>query len=213
MNNIDYKLVRKKGMKNIYLKITKKCEIRVSCGLIVPKYYINDFVQSKKEWIQKQIIKCKEAQEDLIIKDGAFIEYLGDKYIVNLDTHISNRVKLEFKNSIFYIKVPKECENIKILKKIDEFYKQNIQSIIEPIIDKYTNRMQLYPTKITYRKTVSRWGSCSFNNEINFSSLLATKNIKFIEYVVVHELAHMVHKNHSKEFYELVDIYLPNVQY
>jgi predicted metal-dependent hydrolase len=70
--------------------------------------------------------------------------------------------------------------------------------------------MQLFYTHVGFRKTKSRWGSCSHKNSLSFSTNLAKTDPHFIEYVVVHELAHIKHKNHSKEFWNEVEKFLPD---
>lgn len=96
------------------------------------------------------------------------------------------------------------------IKDLDKFYKEEIQKIIPSLVEKYSNLMQLYPTKISYRKNRRTWGSCNFKNELNFNILLAKYPIFIIEYIVIHELAHIQHKNHSKDFYFLVEKFSPN---
>ncbi|MDX4048620.1 DUF45 domain-containing protein [Aliarcobacter skirrowii] len=96
------------------------------------------------------------------------------------------------------------------IKDLDKFYKEEIQKIIPSLVEKYSNLMQLYPTKISYRKNRRTWGSCNFKNELNFNILLAKYHIFIIEYIVIHELAHIKHKNHSKDFYFLVEKFSPN---
>ncbi|MDY0180701.1 YgjP-like metallopeptidase domain-containing protein [Aliarcobacter skirrowii] len=97
-----------------------------------------------------------------------------------------------------------------LIKDLDKFYKEEIQKIIPSLVEKYSNLMQLYPTKISYRKNRRTWGSCNFKNELNFNILLAKYPIFIIEYIVIHELAHIKHKNHSKDFYFLVEKFSPN---
>ncbi|WP_066408656.1 M48 family metallopeptidase [Aliarcobacter skirrowii] len=97
-----------------------------------------------------------------------------------------------------------------LIKDLDKFYKEEIQKIIPSLVEKYSNLMQLYPTKISYRKNRRTWGSCNFKNELNFNILLAKYPIFIIEYIVIHELAHIQHKNHSKDFYFLVEKFSPN---
>ena len=74
----------------------------------------------------------------------------------------------------------------------------------------YSQLMQLYPSQITITSAKTRFGSCSGKNRICFSWRLMQYPPEAIDYVVVHELAHIVHKNHSKQFYALVAQYLPD---
>ncbi len=92
---------------------------------------------------------------------------------------------------------------------LDEFYRQKAHELIPSIVDKYAEQMQLYPQSLKFRKNKSRWGSCSFSNNINLNIYLMKLPLEAIEYVVVHELAHIKHKNHSRAFWSLVAYYLP----
>jgi predicted metal-dependent hydrolase len=96
------------------------------------------------------------------------------------------------------------------IKNLDSFYKKEIDGFISTFIEKYSNLMQLFPTKISYRKNKRTWGSCNYKNELNFNILLMKFPLYIMEYIVIHELAHIKHKNHSKKFWELVEKYSPN---
>nr|WP_266096231.1 M48 family metallopeptidase [Aliarcobacter cryaerophilus] len=85
-----------------------------------------------------------------------------------------------------------------------------MDGFISTFIEKYSNLMQLFPTKISYRKNKRTWGSCNYKNELNFNILLMKFPLYIMEYIVIHELAHIKHKNHSKKFWDLVEKYSPN---
>ncbi len=103
----------------------------------------------------------------------------------------------------------KELKEFKI-KSLDSFYKNEIQKMLPFLVEKYSNIMQLYPNKISYRKNKRTWGSCNYKNELNFNILLMRYPIYIMEYIVIHELAHIKHKNHSKDFWILVEEFCPN---
>ena len=96
------------------------------------------------------------------------------------------------------------------IKNIDKFYRDNIEKIIPGNVEKYSKLMNLYPTSNKYRKNKRTWGSCNYKNGLNFNTQLCKFPIKIAEYVVVHELAHIKHKNHSKKFWNLVESYCPD---
>ncbi|MDX4026699.1 M48 family metallopeptidase, partial [Aliarcobacter skirrowii] len=129
-----------------------------------------------------------------------------DWLIENIQKQNSKKLN---ENEFLYFGEKKLLSDFQI-KDLDKFYKEEIQKIIPSLVEKYSNLMQLYPTKISYRKNRRTWGSCNFKNELNFNILLAKYPIFIIEYIVIHELAHIKHKNHSKDFYFLVEKFSPN---
>lgn len=110
--------------------------------------------------------------------------------------------KLE-KQSTLPLKPVYDEKERKILKK-------KAKEIIAPIVLKYSEIMKLYPTAVKINFAKTRFGSCSPKNSINFSAYLLNCPLDAVEYVVVHELAHIKYKNHSKEFYILIEKYLPD---
>ena len=103
----------------------------------------------------------------------------------------------------------KKYEDYKI-KNIDTFYRHEIEKILPQKVDEYSKKMNLFPTSISYRKNKRTWGSCNHKNGLNFNILLMKFPIEVMEYVIVHELAHIKHKNHSKDFWNLVAVYCSN---
>lgn len=106
--------------------------------------------------------------------------------------------------------IKKQQEEAKEFTYHDSGTKEQAQEIIIPLIEKWSREMNLTPTYVGFRHNRTRWGSCSGKNRLNFNIRLATMPFDFVEYVVVHELAHIKHKNHSKDFWEEVQRYLPD---
>ena len=96
------------------------------------------------------------------------------------------------------------------IKNLDLFYKKEIQKILPTRVEEFSKKMQLFSTSISFRKNKRTWGSCNFKNGLNFNILLMKFPIEVMDYVIVHELAHIKHKNHSKDFWNLVAVYCPN---
>ena len=106
------------------------------------------------------------------------------------------------KQALYQQKPLRDIQNI--------FSKQQAQEVITPLVKKWSEIMNLHPTYIGFRNNKTRWGSCSHKNRLSFNIQLLRLPIESIEYVVVHELAHIEHKNHSREFWNLVEKYLPD---
>lgn len=129
-------------------------------------------------------------------------------------TWIENSIiRLEEKNinddEFLYLGERKKIEDFKI-KNIDNFYKKEIVKYLPNLIDMHSKKMNLFPTSIKYRKNKRTWGSCNYKNGLNFNILLMKFPIELMEYVIIHELAHIQHKNHSKKFWNLVEFYCPD---
>ncbi len=86
----------------------------------------------------------------------------------------------------------------------------SLNAIITPMIDRYAPAMNVAPNNITYKATKYRWGVCNVRTrDVCFSIYLLLLPEKCIEHVVVHELAHLIVPNHSRRFYEVMDVFFP----
>ncbi len=156
----------------------------------------------------------------LRLKDKNLLEISANKYFSKLDAvDLINRQKEwivnrrdvflrkeKNKNSYLLLGERYSLEDIKE-EELDKLYKEKAQKIIPKLVEEFANKMSLYPTSIKYRKNKRTWGSCNYKNGLNFNILLTQFPLEVIEYVVVHELAHIEHKNHSKAFWALVKRY------
>ncbi len=97
-----------------------------------------------------------------------------------------------------------------ILKCYGKFYKFYAKKYLIPRVNHFSNIMDLNYEEIKFRKMKSRWGSCSSVGVITLNTELLKINKELIDYIIVHELAHLTHMNHSKKFHSLVDQYIPD---
>ena len=136
-----------------------------------------------------------------------------DLVLKKIDWIRDSILRLEEKNinsdEFLYLGVRKKLEDFKI-KYLDNFYKKEIIKYLPDLVDIYSKKMNLIPTSIKYSKNKRTWGSCNYKNGLNFNILLMKFPIELMEYVVIHELAHIKHKNHSKKFWDLVEEFCPD---
>jgi len=167
---------------------------------------------------KKHIKHCylRVLDKDLLeIKANIFFTQNDAKRLLNSKKEwIKKQIKsLENKalneNEFLYLGQIKRQDAYKI-SNLDKFYKDEIQKILPSMVEKYSNIMKLYPTSIKYRKNKRTWGSCNHKNGLNFNILLMKFPLEVMEYVVIHELAHIKHKNHSSKFWGLVQKYCPD---
>ncbi|RZV14847.1 M48 family peptidase [Aliarcobacter butzleri] len=167
---------------------------------------------------KKNVKHCyiRVLKDDLIeIKSNIYFSLYDAKILVEKRKNwLENAIKKVSKNALLedeflYLGEIKKLQDYNI-KNLDKFYKNEIEKILPNIVETFSKRMDLYPTSISYRKNKRTWGSCNFKNGLNFNILLMKFPLKIMEYVVIHELSHIKHKNHSKNFWNLVEKYCPN---
>lgn len=183
------------------------------------KIEINNTILNVELENKKHIKHCylRVLKKDLIqIRANRYFEKEDaiDLIIRKKDWILDNILKLENKISLnedeFWFLGKIEKLNEYNIKNLDSFYKKEIEKYIFPFIENYSNLMKLYPTKISFRKNKRTWGSCNYKNELSFNYLLMKYPLEIMEYIVVHELSHIKHKNHSKDFWNLVEKFSPN---
>lgn len=91
-----------------------------------------------------------------------------------------------------------------------ELLRKKAKEVIPEKVKYYSEIMQLKPVLVKINSAKKRYGSCSGTNNLNFSLYLLDKDERFIDYVVVHEIAHIKYHNHSKDFYKLIEQYMPD---
>lgn len=188
-----------KRMKHSYISINSESEILLKTPN-VSQSFIYELLQSKKVWIYKQLQLAKNNKALTINLEDEMILF-GEVYSIDSSEAIALRQGLE--------KI-KTNSQLKVLKAYDTFYKNYASNYITNRVEYFAEIMGHSYEKIKYRKMKSRWGSCSSAKTLTFNTQLMKVKKELIDYVVVHELAHLTHMNHSAKFHALVDAYLPN---
>lgn len=209
---IEFEVLRKSRMKNTYIQVTAD-GVLVKTNKTTSMREIEGFVTKKSAWIVKHLetMKAKKVEKEIVT--GSRLYYLGKSYYVQIKQNSSLKyATLKFTHAKFLIETPKELSQEELAWLIDNFYKQKAIEKITPLVEKWSKEMDLMPSYVGFRKAKTRWGSCSGRDRISFNYYLMKMSISCIEYVVVHELAHIEHKNHSANFWALVQAYLEDYQ-
>ncbi|MCK9161419.1 MAG: M48 family metallopeptidase [Arcobacter butzleri] len=195
----------KKEIKNSYIRIYPTLEVRVSVPKNVSKHYIDTLIKSKQSWIEHKIKQLKTKQEEGVLAENEVL-FLGKKY--KIKSIISKEDKVEFDKEYLVLYVKKDTKEYQ-KRLIESFLSSSAKSLLGEIVKNYSILVQKNINYVRIKKMSSRWGSCNYLKAgINLNSELIKKPLAFIEYVVLHELAHLTHPNHSKEFYAYIEQYM-----
>lgn len=196
--------IKYSNRRTIAIVITSNKEVIVRAPKIATKEEINRFVNSKSRWINEKLSMLNNRRSlpcDIIL-------FLGKETKVkfNIKENISKSYVVKNENEIIINSKNKE----KSMEALEKFLKEETLKLSKLRVNYYEKYFNIKPQKISVRKVKSRWGSCSYTNNLNFNSKLIMAPLKVFDYVVIHEMCHMVIKNHSKNFYNLVKGIIPN---
>ncbi len=209
---MDYKIekVIKSNRKTFCIEINDygKIILRIpknSCDLEIEK-----FLNKHKNWIYKKLKVIERRGIELYPKkfiEGERFLFLGKFYKLKIVENQKEKVSL--KNNEINVS---DKHTTDVRKVIIEFYKKKAFEIISERVDFYSKKYDYKYNKIKITSANKRFGSCTNKGNLNFTFRLIMTPIEIIDYVVVHELVHLVDKTHKKSFYEKVEKILPDYQ-
>ena len=194
-------------LKNIYLSFNSRGEIVIKSPK-VPIERIEKLIISKALWIEKARHRLTQKKGQLNFQENRFIYYLGHPYTFTYNENIS-KTTLVFNDGSFILSHKVYDETV-FIRQIEKFYLEKAKMTLPGLVDLWANKMQLAPSGIKFRKTTSQWGSCNSKNILSFNTMMMKLPQHLIEYIIVHELCHIVHKHHQKSFWEMVERFMPN---
>ena len=202
-HEFDYKLdgevykviVTKKNNKNTYIKVKEDLTINVSTNYLATRRYIKGLLDSERDYLRKVLHKLKVRAE----KEAEFY-YLGEKY------------------DIIWVPFSKvEVEGTRIFAKDEQQLEKWLKSEMKRVfMERLEYNYNLFDEDIPFpklkiRNMKTRWGVCNKRDDsVTLNSKLIKYDIKEIDYVIIHELSHFVHFDHSKDFWKTVSYYMPD---
>lgn len=200
----------KKNIKNIYLRVKPKGTVHLSVPTTLPRKDIYDFLLKKEDWLRTNLnyfINNKKIYTEKKLDNNATVKYLGKDYPLKLVTDKKQYIKLT-KNCIeLHLNNVDNLEMKQFL--LEQFYIKEANKLFPVLLKKYSSILNEEYSKLTIKKMKTRWGSCNpVRRTINLNLQLIEKPMECIEYVVLHELAHIKHPNHSKDFWDYVSMYM-----
>ncbi|MBE4910552.1 M48 family metallopeptidase [Bacillus luteolus] len=218
-------------MRHTYLGETIDVEIiyknRKSIGVSIDGYG-NVIVQAPKKTHDEQVVNLLEANWELILTkskemkkrldgpqqkaydQGESFLYLGNSYPIkiSLDRNIEkDHVVFEDNQLTIFVK---NHDDEKIKQSLKRFYYQQCKALVEKSIQSHQRHFKTKPRSVRITDNQTNWGTCDSNLQLTFNWRLAMAPIEVVDYVVVHEMCHMVHLNHDRSFWRLVGKIMPD---
>lgn len=209
-------ILTKKKIKKMYLRVKPEGNVLVSVPSYVTLKECDAFVLKNEGFIVEALGRMAERQEK---KESQHTYQNGDEFYV-LGEKLTLRLQEGFpilgekQDDYLIVQVTSLGEEQEVMEGIRQFYTQEMRRVFLGLMDQY--QVALSPlgiplAQMKIREMKSQWGSCNRrNNVITLNSRLIHLPFDCIEYVVVHEFCHFIHGNHSKDFYDLVAVYVPD---
>lgn len=174
------------------------------------------FALSKIDWLRKHLARMQAAPkvEPKIYQDGEQWLFFGEKIHLKINTGVQSKTDFDQEKSELHICIGNRVKNTDafLKKQVSLWYKQLGNDYLTKKLPSLANQMQLQPKGFAVRDYKARWGSCSSKGYLSFNWRIFMAPSDVIDSVIVHELAHLKHFNHSKQFWDLVHSICPNYQ-
>ncbi len=201
---------------NIIYRRRRTMEIRVEppgrVSVIVPegipKDIIIEKVRDKASWIAEKLLFYKDIKKHFVNSESFM--YLGRDYPLQIQIEPQcKRPEVKLKQGKFYIRTPSNDEGV-IRDAMEIWYRERGLNKIKDRITYYGPKFPCKPRAVRVKEQKRRWASCTGNDALLFNWRCIMAPLPIVDYIVVHEMCHMVHKNHSKQFWDMVASILPD---
>ena len=221
---IQVHIVRSKR-KTICMSVNKDGSVTVKAPRLYPTdKEIAKFVESRADWVITQRNRQQEREDMKLVRrfetDYSF-PYLGEERLVEMQSAKKTRISYEFGKIIIQTPVCEALEedyealsNIEKINKLrtdlKKWYKKQAYAYVSKRVDYYKEIIGVTVTSVSIKSRKSQWGSCDSNGNLTFSWRLVMARPEAIDYVVIHELCHRKYMDHSRQFWNEVQKYLPD---
>ncbi len=210
VEGIEINLTQKR-IKNLRLRICPPLgEVRISAPLRVSLKSIKKIIISKISWIKEAQIKIlsRKKIQELKFISGEKHNFFGEEFLLEIIEN-SDSVKVFLSEEKIKIHSKKNLTLQQKRKILDEFYRAELKKIIPKFIQKYEQKMLVKVAEFGVKKMKTRWGTCNAKARRIWLNLeLAKKPIQCLEFIIIHEMVHLLERNHSKKFYDLMDKFM-----
>jgi predicted metal-dependent hydrolase len=202
-----------KDIKNLHLRVGPPAgEVRISAPLRMTPETIRAFALSKLDWIRRQQLKLRRPERETPreYRDSESHYVWGKPYLLKLIA-VDQAPSIDLTHDQMLLRLRPETPARKKQAIMEEWYRARVAEALPPLIAKWEMAMVVKVERFFVRRMKTRWGSCiPRTHRIRLNAELARKSPELLEYVVVHEMVHLIERHHNNRFVDLMDQHLPN---
>ncbi len=213
ISGLTVNVTRKRTLKNLYIKVCPPDgEVKVSSPLSISDSQIEMFITEKLPEIKKYKVKLasqvRQGKREYV--SGEAIYLWGKPYMLQITKSANCRSSIQRVANKLILSVPENSSSDLRKRKIEAWYRKELKQAIDNEIDDLQQKIGVKATEFRIKNMKTRWGTCNTEKARIWINLqLVKKPFECLEYVLVHELCHLIEKNHSKQFYALVEQFCP----
>ena len=212
VENIEIEIY-KKNIKNINLSVHPPYgDVRMSVPDRMEDESIKSYAKSKLSWIKKQRLKYKVQEKTISNKvvSGEYHSLFGKRYLLMV-TETKGKQYVELINECIILHVRENSSQEKREKLIYEFYRTKLKESVPDYIEKWEKIIGVSVNEWGIKLMKTKWGTCNIRSKKIWINLeLAKKSHRCLEYIVVHELIHLIERYHNRTFYDYMEKFLPD---
>lgn len=215
---IKFNIKRGRRKKTVALQIQPNSTVVVLSPYFLDKDKIKEIVRKRARWIIQKQEKIKKLNAEMPQKEfvsGESFPYLGREYRLKVIKSKDEKCcPCKLMSGRFYVEINNKFSDrgaSKIVKeKLLEWYIEHAKEKINERVQRYSKLIGIIPQKIIIRNQEKRWGSCSHSGVLRFNWKAIMAPLSVLDYVIVHELCHRIHQNHSPDFWQKVGSVIPD---
>ena len=204
--------ITRKQVKNINLRVYPDGKIKASIPLNTRNSAVKSYIESKEEWINAQLQRFEEQarmmKRDYVSGEDAYLN--GKRYILKVYEDTNSGFATIENSKIIGLHLKKDASYETRERIMNSFYREKLEQKLDDLVPKWEEKIGVNSNNYYIRKMKNRWGSCNTKKkEINFNIELAKKKDVEVQYVVIHELLHLIEEKHNDNFTNLLYKYCP----
>ena len=212
LDGIIIQIIRK-PIKHMHLRIyPPEGDVRVSAPLRLSMNHIRTQIEEKRDWIHTQRAKLRKQplKSQQVLQTGETHFFLGQAYDLLIDHSLESTSPYIRDNQLIFSAKPDASflDKQLILKR---WHQQEMRRLVPDLIEKWQQVIGVTSSSWGARTMKTRWGSCNIRTrKISLNLILIQKSIACLEYVIVHELVHLLEASHNARFHQLMDRFMPD---